>query len=163
MSTADSEAYFFSRAKALQLPEAAIESLKAAGLTTSNLLAYSTGYMPMQTDDTPFTKDILEPILGANPDRKHKSALRRLFVESYTIAVDELQKANAISAGDPPPKVTVEEKASRLKSFRDTFPGVQASGDWEPSSALIGLCAQQHQYKTLAYIPWTACTSRPQE
>eukprot|EP00971_Amphidinium_carterae_P049061 966825-Amphidinium_carterae.1 len=163
MSTPESEAYFVSRAKDLGLSETAVAALKAANLNTANKLAFVLGYLPATAEDTNLNSEIITPILGEDPPKAQKSALRQLFVESYVLAIDAVHKRNVRAPGDTPGKVTVEERASRLKAFRDEFPGVQASGMWEPSTTLIEQCFQQFHDRTVAYIPWTSCTSQPQE
>eukprot|EP00971_Amphidinium_carterae_P169467 3357249-Amphidinium_carterae.1 len=163
MSTADSEAYFLSRAKDLELSERAIEALKEARLTTANKLAFLLGYLPSTAEDANLNKELIQPILGENPPKAQSSALRQLFVEAYVLAIDAVHKRNARTPGDTPGRVTAEERGSRLKAFRGEYPGVQASGMWEPSTTLIEQCCQQHHDKAIVYIPWTACTSQPQE
>ena len=65
------------------------------GFTTHAELAYAFHFNPSSSDDKLFQELLADPILGvvtATNTQLRKPALRRLHFESYTIAIQDIQK-----------------------------------------------------------------------
>ena len=90
MALLDSAAEFASRATELGLG-AFVERLAEIGVKTMADLAYCTDYTPGSTDVELFNTDLLMPVLG-EPASPHRPALKRLFVEAYTLAASDLKR-----------------------------------------------------------------------
>ena len=80
--TVDSQAVFQARVRELGL-QAHSERFAAAGWTTYSNLAFSTGYARGNADEELFNREVI--VLG-------RPKLRRLFVESYTLAAADLRR-----------------------------------------------------------------------
>ena len=81
---------FKSLAATLGVAEEVMQKLKEKGISCMADFAYSTAYVPGQSDDTQFVERIVVPLLGADRD-KHEFKLRRLLFESYAVATEEIR------------------------------------------------------------------------
>ena len=98
-------------------------------------------------------------------DRDHvkAAALRRLFVEAYTLAAADLRSKVERTADDPPKRLPVAERAARFEKLRRRLVGVSLEGDLEPSHHLVDRIVQMVEDGALKYVPWADCTTRADE
>ena len=125
----DSKAVFSARVVELGLVEH-VDRFSAAGWTTHASMAFSTGYAPGNTDEDMFAKEILIPGLGdsAHADR---AKLRRLFIESYTLAAADLRRRVDTGSDDGPRRVPAIEREERRSRVAARLVGLDLKGgDW---------------------------------
>ena len=161
MSLATSEVSFEARATAIGLQADVVEKLKKAGYSCFSDFAYSTTYIPGQTDDTAFVDRVLVPVLGAGDDPRAPK-LRRLLFESYAIATDELKSRASRTQDDAPKKMPDRERESRLEGLRARLPGLATKGKFEPAACLIDTAADMLE-SGWRYLPWCECISKQEE
>jgi hypothetical protein len=159
----DSEALFKARMDALNLPAAVQAAMVRLGYDTHAAYAYSSSYVPGQSDEAPF-KAVLQALLGDGyATAPEAPRLRRLFFESHTMAVMELRKKVERTDDDAPTRLPVEERSVRLARMKDRLPGLYITGVLEPSHRLVDYLAHQYETGQLRYVEWSACTMREQE
>ena len=77
----------------LRVAELELDSFKAKlqelGVDTHGRFAYVTTYTP-GADAQVFTQEVVEPIVGKDARPGVVASLRRLFIESYSMAVSDL-------------------------------------------------------------------------
>lgn len=162
MSVTTSAAAFRARALELGLTEEHIDRLVARGFSTFGELAFSSSYTPGHASDAPFVAAVIIPVLG---DAEHvkQAALRRLFYEAYSFVSAEMRSKVERTDSDAPKRLPVPERASRMRAFVARLPGVQVTGPYEPSHALVDLFTQCYEDNSLAFVPYERLTSREQE
>jgi hypothetical protein len=164
MALIDSEAFFQARAEAIGISPAVLASLRQRGWDTLSGFAYSSGYSPGLSSDDDFVAAVIMPLLGANHAVDPQAPkLRRLFVESHTMALADLKRKVDSSQDDIPTKMPTEERASRVRALRLRLGGMDITGAGEPSGRLVDMILQMFEQGTIKYVPWAACTSREQE
>jgi hypothetical protein len=164
MAALDSVAFFRGRMEAMGIEQAVVAIMLNRGWNSLASFAYSCGYMPGVGDETPFKQDVLKALLGddyeTNPNAPR---LRRLFMESHTLAISDLRRRAERTDADMPVKLPVEERQVRKQKLQLRLPGIEIEGPSEPSNALVDLLAQQLESGVLRYVPWSACTTKHQE
>ena len=162
MSFSDSQAVFASRAREIGLTQAVLDSLVREGLDTMASFAFCCNYSPGAGDDKPFTV-LMEKILTRAPTVKEMSGLRRLFNEAYASVASEMK--NQVEAADDGAirKLAPAERAQRLRAQQARLLGLNLKGPYEPSDSLVDRANSLYESGRLAYVEWTACTSRDHE
>ena len=92
------------------------------------------------------------------PTATEMIGLRRLFFESCTLALSELQQRSENNSNPKPSKMPIAERNSRLALQRDRLKGVHFSTETEPSHKLADLVNQFAKW-----LPWQKLTSRSSE
>eukprot|EP00973_Karenia_brevis_P050674 7038576-Karenia_brevis.AAC.1 len=88
----ESVAYFKQRVLALGLAEH-YDVMVAQGWSTMGSFAFAANHIPGNSDESSFIAEVVTPVLGMD-SHPLKSALRRLFLDSYTaMAADAQRKA----------------------------------------------------------------------
>ena len=158
----DSKAAFRQRAVEAAIPDAEIDALAAGGIETFAQFAFCTSYQPgTGSDDALF--DHLEHILGAKPTGAKASHYRRLFFESHSLALKDLQSRLERSDSSEVKILPLAEKAQRIDDLRKRLPGVMLSSSLEPSHALVDKAVHQFEENCIQYIDLKQCTSRESE
>ena len=162
MTTTESSAFFDQRMSAIGLSDVEAAAVRAKGWTSLADYAFSSSYAPGQPDDSKFIEKVLIPVLG---DENHPSGskLRRLLFEAYTMSVGDLRSKLSRTADDPPLRLSVPERASRLNKLQRRLPGILIKDQFEPSHKLIDLCVQMAEDDCIHYISWDELTERNQE
>lgn len=158
MSLVDSEAVFASRCARISIPEEAVKKLQSLGWSTYGTFAFS---IQNQSDDKAFTDTVLKPVLGA--DQTHAAKLRRLFLESFTMAAAELKRQTDATEHEAPRRLPSQELAARLEILQKQIRPLVIKDRLEPSHTLINAAAQMIEDGRVKYIPWVMCTTRGQE
>ncbi len=158
----DSKASFQARAKQIGLDDAQVTALERSGITTFAGFAYATTYQPGQADDAPLLT-FLATSFGARPDAGTAASCRRLFLESHTLALEDLKSRLDRSESTEARTIPLAEKMERIRQQQTRLRGVTFSPTVMPSHALIDKCCQQMEDQCLTYIELTKCTSRQDE
>ena len=158
----ESSAAFEARASAMGLTQDELDKMKAAGVATYALLAFSCNYTPGGADEKPLL-DLAKIVLGDPVPAARLPILRRLFFESYTLAAADLRRRVERTDDAAPLKLPAAERAARRKEQADRLTGLDLAGELEPSHALVDLFVQQAEDNILRYVGWDQCTKRDQE
>ncbi len=145
------------------LTPAQVALIQAAGLTTMSRVAFSCGYVPGSPDDadlrrlmdTLFTAGNVPPLLSA--------CFRRLHFESYSLACADVRQRISPEDATAPRRLPNAERAARAARQQAALAGMQLTGEYEPSHALVDLCYEMHEQNIVQLIPWDQCTRREQE
>lgn len=165
-SVIDSVAEFKSRAVELGISAQLIDDMALKGWSTFATFAHSSGYTPQQPDDKVFVEQVLDPLLGgpgsaaADP---RAPAVRRLLYEAWTLCTAELRRRVEMAPQDRPRRLPLQERHARFERLQAKLVGLALVDDLEPSHGLVDLACQQVDEGSIAYIPWSACTTRAQE
>ncbi|CAK9111846.1 unnamed protein product, partial [Durusdinium trenchii] len=163
MSTGlDSYAAFEARAIKIGLEPEVIKLLKDGGVNSFGSYAFVTAYQPGQGDEQPLV-DSLKTIMKRAPTATEMIGLRRLFFESCTLALSELQQRSENNSNPEPSKMPIAERNSRLALQRDRLKGVHFSTETEPSHKLADLVNQFAIDQSVEWLPWEKLTSRSSE
>lgn len=159
----DSEADFAARASAIGLQESEIAKLKAGGYTTFAKLAFATNFVPGQADDKALLVLAAE-ITDSDPPPGHRMPdIRRLVLESYTMAAADLHLRVDRRDEDTPRRLALAERSARYEDQCRRLSGMSLTGELEASNALIDLVHQMSEDGQLRYVRWEQCTKRDQE
>lgn len=158
----ESEAEFSARARAINMPEAFAEALRAAGIRTFGRLAYICAVSPQSGDDTALIQAV-EDLLKRKLDPAEIPDLRRLWYEANTFAISDLKQRVERSALDPPRELPLAERMTRLQNQKKRLPGIIFTERVEPSHSLIDKIQAMLDSGTLTYLPPHKCPSRALE
>eukprot|EP00971_Amphidinium_carterae_P171003 3388934-Amphidinium_carterae.1 len=120
--------------------------MKQLGWTSGSKLACASGFVPGVSSDSVFKQDIVHPIVGESAAPRAVIALRQLFTECYTGAIESLRLATERTPGtgiDIVRKLPHTERVARLDRLRQRLPGLRLDGEYEPSSALVDTAVSQ--------------------
>ena len=107
--------------------------------------AFACPQAPGGGDDAAFTRDVITPILGSEPDRGAVASLRRLFFEAYTFVVQDMRTRVDRSEDDPPRKLPRVEHQDRGAAVRNRLPGARLSDEREPGKSVVDAFAQMSE------------------
>ena len=139
-----------------------MQNFKEMGVDTHRKFAYVTTYTP-GADARVFAQEVVEPIAGKDARPGVVAGLRRLFIESYSMAVSDLKRKNEGVQDDVPRRLGAIELDSRRRRVEDRLTGLKLQGELDVSDRLIELCVAVWESKRLSYIPWSACTAQSTE
>ena len=146
-----------------RIAELELESYKLKfqelGIDTHSKFSYVTTYTP-GADAQIFTQEVVEPIAGKEARPGVVASLRRLFIESYSMAVSDLKRKNEGVQDDVPRRLGAIELDSRRRRVEDRLIGLKLQGELDVSDRLIELCVAVWESKRLSYIPWSSCTAQ---
>ena len=162
MSLTDSEANFKARATHLGLGEPVLQLLVDAGLTTLSLFAFSSAYVPGQSDEKPF-QDAMKAALKRDPTVGELAVLRRLLHESYALTAAELKRSVDVTEDAPTRKLAQPERAQRRSTQQAKLPGLRIVGQIEPSARLVDKCCQMYDENCVRFLELSVCTSQDAE
>ena len=162
MSVTDSVPNFLARCSVLGIAQNVQDALVAAGLDTISKYAFSSAYVPGQTDERPFV-DAITAALGRDATVGELAALRRLLHESYSMTAAELKQSVERQEDQGVKRLAQPERADRLAKQQTRLTGLQIRGYLEPSDRLVDVAVSQYEDNRLSYIEPSACTSKEQE
>jgi len=121
-----SQAVFEARARADGLPEATLQLLLSSGVNTMATYASSVQFQPGSLDELPLLY-FLTAVLHRAPSIAEISILRRLFYESRSLVLLEMNPKGAAAAEAPlpdfggytDPELGAWEARDRARAFRD--------------------------------------------
>ena len=146
----DSVAEFAIRIKYLGLSEY-MDEFHAMDATTLGMFAFAANYSPNSADDSAFIKEIMVPILGSGTHPK-KLALRRLFIEAYSMATAEMQRTADPRPSEVPRQLPTSERDLHRTRLKEQMPGFDFPGDHDPSNRVVDLAYAAIESKTLQYL-----------
>ena len=147
---------------ALGISQAIQDALVAAGLHAISKYAFSSAYVPGQTDERPFVEAIAAA-LGRDATVGELAALRRLLHECYSMTAAELKQSVERQEDQGVKRLAQPERADRLTRQQGRLTGIQIRGSLEPSDRLVDLAVSFYEDNRIAYIEPSACTSKEQE
>jgi hypothetical protein len=155
----ESSAYFKERAKVVGISDTTFALILEAGWSNMGSFAFACPQAPGGGDDAAFTRDVITPILGSEPDRGAIASLRRLFFEAYTFVVQDMRTRVDRSEDDPPRKLPRVEHQDRVAAVRSRLPGARLSDEREPGKSVVDAFAQMSEDGPLRYLPWNRIVS----
>ena len=162
MSVTDSVANFSARALALGLEAAVLQAVIDSGVDTMAKFAFSSSYVPGQTDESPFT-DAVSSMLGRGASVGELAVLRRLLHECFALTSAELKQSVERTEDAPTKRLAQPDRADRRERQQKRLKGIAIQGFREPSDRLVDKAVSLYEDNRLAYIPLTACTTKDAE
>ena len=150
-SLIDSEAAFKERLNALGLSQAIRAGLSTEGFVTYGSFAYSFSQPGQKIHDDSFAQWVSNSI-HAGARLADVAGLKRLLFEAHTYVLSDLRTRVQHPDGQPDRKIPEAERSKRLKTLREQMTGLLIEGGLEPSHALLDLCCNQHETRTLQYL-----------
>jgi len=160
MALVDSTAEFLLRVSQLGLKEHETRFVEA-GVATFAQLAFFSGYSPGGAEEV-FNDTLAAPLLG-DGKHVHRPALRRLFVEAYTLAAADLQKRVEPRSDLHPSPMPSAEREARLQALLRRLPGVKLTPAYEPSHKALDLAHELYEINSVKHIDLSVCTTRRAE
>ena len=154
----ESAAAFRSHAVEIGLTDAGVDLLKDGGVSSFRSLAFITNYQPGQADEGPLIT-VLTQTMGRAPTNAETIGLRRLLLESSTLAVSEFRQRSERDETAEPAKMPVAERNARPVDQRKRLQGVHFSPETELSHKLVDTVCQMGTDQTLEWVPWEKLTS----
>ena len=137
MSSMESVPSFRARAADIGMSSELIDRLVAAGLDTFGKLAYVCSVSPTAGDDAPLRDALGRMLAGGDPlTPQDMIFMRRLWFESYTLTVTELQNKMQKSPSDTPKSIPLAERLVRIEEQRDRLKGLVYDQFLEPAHSL---------------------------
>ena len=137
----------------------------ALGWTTFANFGVASEYVPGTGDATLLVKEIYDPLLGTTPEAGMvalKPAIKRLFVESWTLLSADLAKMVDRRDEDKPAKIPGPEREVRRKTFNAAH-DMEVVGDLEPSWHLQDLAHGMHEGNEIRFLEWKYLSRRDEE
>ena len=136
MAFVDSQVEFAQHVSDLGLGEK-MDSFVKNGIKCFADPAFAPDYTPPGPQSELFTKDLVVPIWGSDSSPL-RSALRRLFVESYTLAAADLERPVDLGVEEANPRLPPVEREKRRSDLEKRLPGVFfVDGENDPSHKLL--------------------------
>ena len=162
MSLTDSEPNFRARATSLGIANDILEALCVNGVNTLAKFAFSSSYVPGNSDEAPFVA-AMHAAIGRVPTVGELATLRRLFHEAYGLTAAELRSSVERVEDMPVKKLAQPERADRLKRQQTKLAGLRIEGKLEPSDRLCDLANAMYEENRLHHLEISRCTSKEQE
>lgn len=161
-STLDSEAVFRARALQVGLSSTDLDTIVAAGVKTFSTLAFACSYTPGSSDDSSFVT-LVNRLFGVDPGIGVTSVMRRLHLESHTMALQDVRARLERTDESTPVRVLQAERSARYEDQKRRLSGLSLIGEYECSHSLIDAVFQMYEDDVLRYLPLEALTSREAE
>lgn len=161
-STLDSEAVFRARALQVGLDAQGLDTIVAAGVKTFSTLAFACSYTPGASDDSTFIA-LVNQLFGRDPGIATTSIMRRLHLESHTMALQDVRSRLERTDESTPVRVLQAERSARYEDQKRRLSGLSLIGEYECSHALIDAVFQMYEDDVLRYLPLESLTSREAE
>eukprot|EP00971_Amphidinium_carterae_P321950 6399899-Amphidinium_carterae.1 len=143
------------------VPEDVRARLAGARIDTMAKLAYRSKGKQGELSGAEFEESVLRP-LANEVDGPAATAVRKLYLESYTRVIMELKHATE-GPDTSSTSLPENEKTARLRELLQDSPGVQVHSMYEPSAKLIDKMYAGVRCLQVPYVRWMFCTSRKEE
>lgn len=130
-SLIDSTAQFDQRCKDISLSVGACAAIKAAGITSLGILAYSHGQPAQALSDAEFENWVTSTI-GAGLSLADTSGVKRLLFEAHTRVLASLKERATSPDALLTKKVPATERESKMRQVRAALSGLVIEGATEP-------------------------------
>ena len=158
MAGLESSAHFKDRAKKDEL----ITELTEAGIDTFGKLAFICAIQPNSGDDAALLVAI-KGLTGKDVPPKDIPTVRRLWYESHTHAMLDLQQQVQKTPDSQPREMPMAERLTRLKRQREELKGLVLDVRTEPGHALVDKVQSMLDQGLISHIPPEKCVSRQDE
>ena len=128
-------------------------------VNTLAISAFSSSYVPGNSDETPFVTAMTTAI-GVEPNLGQLASLRRLFHEAYSLTAAELKHSVERVEDMPVKKLAQPERADRLRRQQSKLKGIRIEDKLEPSERLVDLAVSLYEENRLPHIALSRCTSK---
>jgi len=137
MASMESVAGFEARASEIGMADTLMQRLTDAGIDTFGKLAYVCSVSPTSGDDRPL-KDALQQLVvdGDQLTPQELILIRRLWFESYTLTMTEIQNKMQKNPSDTPKTIPLAERLVRVEEQRERLKGLIYDQFVEPAHAL---------------------------
>lgn len=161
-SLIDSTAQFDQRCKDINLTAGACAALKAAGISSLGILAYSHGQPGQALSDTQFEAWVRSAI-DAGLSLADTSGIKRLLFEAHTLVLASLKEQVTSPDALLSKKIPATERESKMRQVRAALSGLVIEGASEPGHALLDAAAQIYHANEVKYLSPERCISRLHE
>ena len=161
-SLIDSTAQFDQRCKDINLSVGACAALKAAGVTSLGILAYSHGQPGQALSDVAFDAWVRASI-DAGLSLADTAGIKRLLFEAHTLVLASLKEQVTSPDALLTKKVPSTERESKMRQVKASLVGLVIEGASEPGHALLDAAAQMYHANEVKYLAPERCISRLHE
>ena len=160
----ESVASFKARAFEIGMEDTLVQRLTDAGIDTFGKLAYICSVSPTSGDDRPL-KDALQQLIAGGDQLTPQELIliRRLWFESYTLTVTEIQNKMQKNPNDTPKTIPLAERLVRVEEQRDRLKGLIYDQFLEPAHALTDKVQAMLEDGVVTYLAPEKCISRHDE
>ena len=164
MASMESVASFKARASEIGMADTLVQWLTDAGIDTFGKLAYICSVSPASGDDKPL-KDALKQLVvdGNQLTPQELILIRRLWFESYTLTVTEIQNKMQKNPNDTPKTIPLAERLVRVEAQRERLKGLIYDQFLEPAHALTDEVQAMLEDGVVTYLAPEKCVSRHDE
>ena len=167
MSSVDSKAVFSKRAAQLGLSHL-LPALGAQMWDTYGNFAFAVPVAASGVcDPGAFHDQVVTPIFGlttGDPVPPAAAILRRLFVESHTLWLQDLKHKGERTDADPPRRLPqVEREARRGELAKRLAPAIVLDGEYEPAHGVVDRFISMVEDDRIEHIPWGSVATRRAE
>ena len=161
-SLIDSQAQFTQRCKEIGLSVNIENRLKAAGISSLGVLAYSHGQPGQALNEDSFRAWLradIDPAIGL----ADSALVKRLLFEAHTLVLAALKEQVTAPEAAAAKKVPASEREAKMQNLRGLLTGLNIEGPTEPGHSLLDSCAQMFHLNEIRYLPPEKCVSRLHE
>ena len=164
MALLESVAGFKARAFEIGMADTLVQRLTDAGIDTFGKLAYICRVCSTSGDDRPL-KDALQQLVvdGDQLTPQEPILIRRLWFESYTLTVTEIQNKMQRNPIDTPKTIPLAERLVRVEEQHERLEGLIYDQFWEPAHALTDKVQAMLEDGVVTYLAPEKCVSRRDE
>eukprot|EP00435_Cladocopium_sp_Y103_P009006 s2759_g2.t1 len=159
----ESVASFKSRASEIGMQEELVNRLTRAGVDTFGKLAYICSVNPTSGDDAPLREALVALLGGAPLTPQEMVLLRRLWFESYTLTITELQNKLQRNPNDTPKSIPLAERLVRVEEQKERLKGLVYDQFLEPAHTLTDRVQAMLEDGVVTYLVPEKCVSRHDE
>ena len=164
MASMESVASFKARAMEIGMADTLVQRLADAGVDTFGKLAYVCSVNPTSGDDRPLKDALQQLIVGGDQLTPQELILiRRLWFESYTLTVTEIQNKMQKNPSDTPKTIPLAERLVRVEEQRERLKGLIYDQFLEPAHALTDKIQAMLEDGVVTYLAPEKCISRHDE
>ena len=164
MASMESVASFKARATEIGMADTLAQRLADAGVDTFGKLAYICSVNPTSGDDKPLKDALQQLLVNGDPLTPQELILiRRLWFESYTLTVTEIQNKMQKNPSDTPKTIPLAERLVRVEEQRDRLKGLIYDQFLEPAHALTDKIQAMLEDGVVTYLAPEKCISRHDE
>ena len=161
-SLIDSRAQFAQRCKDVGLSTHIENRLKASGITSLGVLAYSHGQPGQALNEDSFRawlRTDVDPSIGL----ADAALVKRLLFEAHTLVLAALKEQVTAPEAAAAKKVPASEREFKMQNLKTALTGLNVEGPTEPGHSLLDSCAQMAHLNELKYLAPERCVSRLHE
>ena len=161
--TLESKAAFLERCRRIEMTDATIEGLRAAGFDTFGSLGFAVCANPQALEEGQVIKFIGDTF-PAGLTLKQSACIRKLLFESQALSLQDLKaRVEPPPVDAPPRKMPVAERLAREKAQREKLNGLIWGPEMQPGQGVVDACVDMLEQNVLVYMPPHKFVSRSQE